>query len=188
VDADSADAPTASADDRFRVVIAGSGVAGVEALLALRHLLRTQVSIELVSGSPEFAYRPLALAEPFGLGEATRLRVDALAADQGATFRPDLLASVDPERRAITTESGVELTYDALLLAVGARGVEHLPGALTYGGANANDAYRALLSELESGAATRVVFAVVAGLHWALPLYELALLTMPVSAGWTASS
>ncbi len=177
MDADPVDAPTASADDRFRVVIAGSGVAGVEALLALRHLLRTQVSIELVSGSPEFVYRPLSLAEPFGLGEATRLRLDMLAADQGATFRPDLVASVDPEGRTITTESGVELTYDALLLAVGARGVEQLPGALTYGGANANDAYRVLLGELESGATTRVVFAVAAGLHWALPLYELALLT-----------
>ena len=48
----------------------------------------------------------------------------------------------------------------------GARGVEQLPGALTYGGANANDAYRLLLGELESGAAIRVVFAVAAGLHW----------------------
>jgi len=63
VDADPADPLPASADNRFRVVIAESGVAGVEALLALRHLVPTQVSIELVSGSPEFVYRPFTSQE-----------------------------------------------------------------------------------------------------------------------------
>ena len=177
METDSSRAPATATDDRFRVLIAGSGVAGIEALLALRQLLRSRVSIELISGSPEFVYRPLAIAEPFGLGDARRLRLDALADGQGASFRQDLLVAVDPERRTVATQGGAELSYDALLLSVGARGVEQLPGALTYGGAEANDAYRALLQELDAGEVRRIAFAAPAGVIWALPLYELALLT-----------
>lgn len=168
----------ASNGEAFRVVIVGGGVAGAEALLALRHLLGDRVQIALISGGSEMVHRPLALAEPFGLGEARTVRLDALAEEQGARFIEDVLVAVDPERRVATMQSGIGLGYDALLLAIGARGVEQLPGALGYdGGPLANSAYRQLLDELEAGAVRRIAFAVPTGLRWSLPLYELALLT-----------
>ena len=162
----------------FKVTIVGGGVAGAEALLALRHLLEDRVAIELISGSPEMVFRPLAVAEPFGLGEARELRLDALAQEHGAVFREDVLAAVDPEGRTVTTQGGAQLSFDALLLAIGAQGGERMPGALSYdGGPVANAAYRELLDELESGKLKRIAFAAPTGLRWALPLYELVLLT-----------
>jgi sulfide:quinone oxidoreductase len=162
----------------FKVVIAGGGVAGAEALLALHHLLPGRTRVELISDRREMTYRPLALAEPFGLGEGRALRLDALAEEHEADFREDALAAVDPDRRTVATRSGVELGYDALLLAPGARGSEQLPGALTYdGGPLANSAYRKLLDELEARRLRRIAFAAPTGLRWVLPLYELALLT-----------
>jgi sulfide:quinone oxidoreductase len=53
---------------RPRVVIAGGGVAAIEALLALRHLVGEQVSIELLAPDRTFVHRPSSVAEPFGFG------------------------------------------------------------------------------------------------------------------------
>jgi threonine dehydrogenase-like Zn-dependent dehydrogenase len=43
----------------FRVVIAGCGVAGLEAMLALRALAAELVEIEVLSHEHDFWYRPL---------------------------------------------------------------------------------------------------------------------------------
>ena len=53
-------------DSRMRVLIAGGGVAALEAMLALRALAADRVSVVLVAPDREFVYRPLAVAEPFG--------------------------------------------------------------------------------------------------------------------------
>ena len=55
-----------------RVVVAGGGVAGLEALLALHALAGDKVDLTLVSPTPDFVYRPLAVAEPFALGHQRR--------------------------------------------------------------------------------------------------------------------
>jgi sulfide:quinone oxidoreductase len=163
--------------DPFKVVIAGGGVAGAEALLCLRELVGGAATIELVAGEREYSYKALSLAEPFGLGDGRSVRLDKLAAHCGADFHHDLLSGVDPERRTVRTQAGIELSYDALLLAVGVRQRIDLAGALTYGGPASNTAYRELLSELEGGEVGSVAFAAPASVRWALPIYELALLT-----------
>ena len=56
----------------LRVLIAGGGVAGLEALLALRDLAGDRVELTLLSRDTEFVYRPMAIAEPFGRGRADR--------------------------------------------------------------------------------------------------------------------
>ena len=48
----------------LRVVVGGGGVAGLEALLALRALAGDRVRLTLVAPAAEFTYRPLAVAEP----------------------------------------------------------------------------------------------------------------------------
>ena len=53
--------------------IVGGGVAGLEAMLALRALAGTRVEIELLSPSDQFVYRPMLVAEPFGAAEVLRL-------------------------------------------------------------------------------------------------------------------
>ena len=60
--------------DRYRVLIAGGGVAALEAMVALRTLAEDRVDIELLSPDRDFYYRPLAVTEPFGAGRHAALR------------------------------------------------------------------------------------------------------------------
>ena len=159
-----------------RVVIAGGGVAGLEAALALRALAAERVSIELIGPEPHFWYRPLSVAEPFELGETNRYELAALASAAGATFTLGTLEGVDAARHEAETSVGT-IPYDILLVAVGAVPVEAVPGALTFRGPADADKIRTLLEELAAGAVHRVAFAVPWGAVWSLPIYELALMT-----------
>ena len=93
---------------RKRVVIAGAGVAALEAALALRALADERLEIELLGPEPHFWYRPLSVAEPFQLGQATRYDLGALALAAGATFTLGMLQGIDvaatsPRRRSGTS-------------------------------------------------------------------------------------
>jgi sulfide:quinone oxidoreductase len=159
----------------LRVVIAGGGVAALEALLALRRLAEGRVSVELLSAEPQFWYRPLAVAEPFGLGEVHGLDLGRVADECGATLVLDSLSGVDDDAHVATTSSGGRLEYDALLIAVGARPVAAVPGAFTFRGPADTDAFQRLLAEVMAG--ERIAFTVPGSVAWPLPLYELALQT-----------
>jgi sulfide:quinone oxidoreductase len=161
----------------LKVLIAGGGVAALEALLALKHIAQERVYIELLAPEPQFWYRPLATAEPFGLSAVHGLDLSVIADENGAEFTLGRLASVDEDRQIARTSAGAELSYDALLIAIGARPVASVPGAYTFRGPADSESYARLLIDLADGAAHRVVFAVPGGVGWPLPLYELALQT-----------
>jgi sulfide:quinone oxidoreductase len=161
----------------YRVLIAGGGVAALEAMLALRDLAEERVELELLAPEPRFWYRPLAVAEPFGLGRAHHFELGTLAEKAGARFTLAALAGVDVEAKIARTDSGLELEYDALLLAVGARPTAAVPGAVTFRGPADTERIQDVLEALEAGTVRRLVFAVPGGLSWPLPAYELALLT-----------
>jgi sulfide:quinone oxidoreductase len=159
------------------VLIAGGGVAGLETLLALGHLTEGRARIELLAPERDFIYRPLTVAEPFGSGHALRFDLGSLVAEQGALYRPDALASVDPAGQLAHTRAGHAIRYGALVVACGAASREALPGALTFWGIRGGSGLVELLNELEGRGGGDVVFALPAGPGWPLPLYELALLT-----------
>ena len=117
-----------------KVLIAGGGVAALEALMALRELAEERVSLELVTPTPEFAYRPLAVAEPFGLGNVRRYDVVRMAADHGAGVHIGSVKSVDTETRQILTWEGRGLPYDLALIAIGARAATSIPGSVDASG------------------------------------------------------
>jgi sulfide:quinone oxidoreductase len=158
-----------------RVLIAGGGVAALEALIALRELAGDRLDLTLLAPEPHFVYRPLAVAEPFCLGHAARHRLAAIAADFGAVLIRDSLAEVAPGQ--VTTRYGDALPFGSLLVAVGARRRSVYERAITFGADGAPEALAGLLSDLENGYAKRVAFVVPEGVSWSLPLYELALLT-----------
>jgi sulfide:quinone oxidoreductase len=162
---------------RRRVVVVGAGVAGLETALALRALARELVSVELVAPEREFTYRPLAVAEPFRVGEVLRSPLEELVRTAGAQLRCGALAAVDGERKTAILEDGDEREYDVLVLALGARPCEALAGALTFGGVEDEAKVVELLDRATSGQLERIVFAMPAAVSWPLPLYELALLT-----------
>lgn len=161
----------------LEVLIAGGGVAGLEALLALRSLAGPRVRVTLLAPDPEFVYRPLTVGEPFGLTRPRRLDLKRIVADSEARHRADSLAGVDLARRVVRTSGGEELRFGALIVAVGTGTSEALPGALTFGGSRSSESMRRLLDELAEGSVTKVAFALPVGSRWPLPLYELALLT-----------
>jgi sulfide:quinone oxidoreductase len=163
---------------RPRVVIAGGGVAALEACLLLRaHVSAEDVDIDLVAPAPCFSYRPLSVLEPFGGARAWSMPLDRFAADQDVTLVADGLARVLPHERAIVTTAGARRAYDLLLVAVGAIAAPQFPGAITFRGSAETPDVRRMLDEASGRLRPRLAFAVGTGASWPLPLYELALLT-----------
>jgi sulfide:quinone oxidoreductase len=161
----------------FNVVIAGGGIAALEALLTLRALAPEAVRIQLLAPEPEFVHRPLFVAEPFGIGEAQRVVLADVVADNGAELRTGALGSVDAAQRILTTAEGDEIHYDALLVAIGARPVPAVPGALTFGDPSEREFFSALLDQLGRRPGEQLAFLVPPEVKWSLAAYELALLT-----------
>src|SRR5215218_7343022 len=164
-------------DAPMKVVIAGGGVARLEARMALRELAEERVSLELVTPTPEFAYRPLAVAEPFGLGDVRRYDVVRMAADHGAVVHIGSIKSVDTAAHRVVTWDGRRFPYDLVLIAIGARAATAIPGSVTLQGPGYTGRFRALLRDVEQRRVGHVAFAVPPGSSWPLPLYELALMT-----------
>ena len=168
--------------DRSQVLIAGGGVAALEAALALRELAEDRVRVELLAPETHFYYRAMAVAEPFALGEVRRFELPELANEAGATFSLGHLVSVDAARHIAYTEPSGAHRYSMLLLACGAVPRVAVEGALTFRGPADAEKVEHLLTSIELGEARRIVFAVPAGAVWSLPAYELALMT----ASWVA--
>ncbi len=169
--------PTKPSLEPAHVVIAGGGFGAVESLLALRALAGDRLRLTLVSASPVLAYKPAATAESFDEAQPLAYDLQAIATDIGAEFRLDRLEAVAAEAHTARLASFAYLDYDALVLAVGARAVVAVPGALTFRDQQQAHHIRQLAGELGSGVLRRIVFAVPSGCTWPLPLYELALLT-----------
>ena len=158
-------------DRPLRVLVAGGGVAALEAVLALHALAADRVSIELLAPGDEFVHRPSSVVTPFSGVPAPRLPLDRL--DQlGITRHDGALAAVDPERCEVRTTGGRSLPYERFVVATGARSVEGVPGATTFRGPLSAGAVEGALRR----ARDRVLFVLPGGTGWTLPLYELALL------------
>jgi sulfide:quinone oxidoreductase len=159
------------------VVVAGSGPAALEGALAVQRLAAERVRVTLLSDADVFVYRPLSVAEPFGLAAPERFSLAGIAAERGFGLVRGRVASIDPGAHRVTLHDGTEVAYDALLLALGARAEEAVPGALTFRGPDDVAELRAALLRLHRGEPLRVAFVAGSETAWTLPLYELALLT-----------
>lgn len=161
----------------MRVVIAGGGVAAIEAALALHELAKGRIALTIASASAELTYRPFAVVQPFQTEPTYRIELAQIAADVGAELVLDTAVGVDPERRRLLLSAREPLAYDALLVAIGARAEATVGGGTITPWDWGGHAFRVLLDDLKKGAVKNVTFIVPAGIVWALPLYELALLT-----------
>ena len=163
--------------ERAKVLVAGGGVAALEALLALHELVGKRVRLELLAPGTRFINRPASVAEPFGLGGPAPLAFADVAAYCGAALHAGTLAGVRPDDHVAVTADDRELSYDALVVAVGGRAADALPGALTFAGPQDVPALAAVLDAAERGDVNTIAFALPPGIAWALPLYELAIMT-----------
>ena len=160
--------------DKLHVLIAGGGVAALEAMVALTKLAGELVDVELVSPDTDFFYRPLSVAEPFGLGDVLRSTADACAGLRARHSLGSLVAVEAEDRRVWTSRNAFFSTpfdRDRRPAARGRAGSAHIRGKADV------RLVTGLLSDLDRGLVERVVFALPGGVTWPLPLYELALLT-----------
>ena len=166
----------------LRVVVAGAGVGGLETMVALRSLVGHRAALTLVAPQDDFTVHALEVFEPFGLGLAQRHPVCGLAADLDAAFRHDAVARVERDDRTVRLQSGGELVYDRLVLAVGAFPYPAYEHGLCFTRAHDAEAFDAVVQELRSGRAQRIAIVVPPGCTWTLPAYELALMVAALAA------
>ncbi len=159
-----------------RVVIAGSGVAAVEAVLALRALAGRGFEIDLLAPEHALVDRPTSVRTPFGLGAAPSLDLHGLASRYDVRLVQGELAGVDTAARLAWVEGGDALPFDHLLVAVGARPVPAILGGLTFAGPADAHPVESMLGEAIRGHRRRIAVAVTAAVTWPMPAYELAIM------------
>jgi sulfide:quinone oxidoreductase len=160
-----------------RVLIAGGGVAALEAMIALADLAPGRVAVTLVAPDEDFVYRPLSTGEPFGATKVASYPLARFATEHGAELVKAMIAEVVPERHVVLTFEGEELSYDTLIVALGASRDIVFEDALTFVDQRNLPGYKDLLAEIDAGRVRSIGFLVPRGVVWPFPLYELALMT-----------
>jgi len=159
-----------------RVVIAGSGVAAVEAVLALRELAGREFEIDLLAPHHALVDRPASVATPFGLGAPPPLDLHGIAERYAVRLVQGTLVGVDVAAREARLDGGDALPYDHLVVAVGAYPAPAVRGALTFRGPGEAQAVERVLADAIEGSSRRIAVTVPAGVSWPLPAYELAIM------------
>jgi sulfide:quinone oxidoreductase len=164
---------------RPRIVIAGGGVAGLETLLALRALAGDRVDITLVAPELSFVNRSMSARQPFERRRMRGIRLQEIASGLGARWHRGAVDRVEHEQHRAVTRDGDRLSYDMLVLALGARSERewNSDGVLTYHDGRDGPGYRLLLHRLREGRVNRLAFVKPGGASWPMPLYDLALMT-----------
>jgi sulfide:quinone oxidoreductase len=160
-----------------RVIIVGGGVAGLEALLALRALAGDRLDISVVAPELKFINQSMCVEQPFKPQRVRGIRLARVAAEFHARWYRDEVTRVVPEERHVVTKTGECLHYDRLVLATGAHLQPDYSDSLTYRDGRDGPNYRLLLRHLLEGRVNRLAFVKPSGPSWPLPLYDLALMT-----------
>ncbi len=163
--------------EKFRVLIAGGGVAALETALALKHLAADRVQMTVIAPNDEFVYRPMTVREPFSFLGARRYPLEPILEHVGAELVRDKLGWVDHELRVAHTENEQQLEYDALVLALGTRVSARYKHALTIDDRTMDETLHGLIQDVELGYVDSLAFVAPGRMAWPLPLYELALMT-----------
>jgi sulfide:quinone oxidoreductase len=162
---------------KFRVVIAGGGIAALEAALALRDLAPDQADVTVIAPNSEFVQRPAAVGEPFARPPACRYELAPIMQHAGARLLADELAWVDPVKNMVHTLANEAVTYDALLLALGARARPRYKHAVTIDDRGLDETLHSLIGDVEGDYIHSLAFVIPHASAWPLPVYELALMT-----------
>lgn len=168
---------TSTPHTRFRVLIVGGGVAGLEAALALRDFAGDRITTTLLSAASEFVYRPMRVNEPFAGSAARHYPLGDIARDISVELVLDQFKWLEADQRVVHTEEGKALEYDALLLAPGAILRPRFRHAVTLDDARLDEQLHGLIQDVEGGYVHKLAFLAPTPMPWPLPLYELALMT-----------
>jgi sulfide:quinone oxidoreductase len=160
-----------------QIAIVGGGIAGLEALMAVRDLAEDRVKLTLIAPDPDFLYKPLVVEEPFSPQPAERRALAPIAEEFGAEFVQQAVADVVPERHELRLADGATVAYDAAIVCVGGRARPAFRGAISFEVTPEPLEIDRILTEIAERPPHKVAFVVPPGVSWSLPLYELALLS-----------
>jgi sulfide:quinone oxidoreductase len=163
--------------ERARVLIAGGGIAGLEALIALHHLAGDRVEPTLLAPRPDFVYKPLVVEEPFTSESAEHRELAPIAADFGARFAQHGLERIDADAHVAHLDDGSTIGYDVGMICVGGVYRPAFESAITLDVSGDRLALADLLIDLDPNQPARIAFVVPPSGAWPLPMYELALMT-----------
>ena len=124
---------------------------------------------------PDFLYKPLLVEEPFDLGPAEQHALAPVAEELGARFLQGVVRHLDVARHAIDLDDGQRLDYDYTVVCTGGRFHPAFDGVTTFPAAGEPLRINELLRT--RGGSRQLFFVVPSGVTWALPIYEIALMT-----------
>jgi len=110
-----------TSDRKAHILIAGGGIAGLEAMMAIRDLAGGRVTMTLVAPDPDFVYKPLIVGEPFSSQPAEQHALAPIASQFDTEFTQQGVAEVRPDERSVKLADGSSIGYDKLILCIGAR-------------------------------------------------------------------
>ncbi len=93
----------------------------------------------------------MSVAEPFSSGAAQRYPLARLAAEADAGLLHDALVEVDTENRHVRTSSGKDLSYDELLVGLGAMMHPSFEHATIVDDARIDELLHGLVQDIEQG-------------------------------------
>ena len=160
------------------MLIAGGGIAGLESLIALRHLAGDRVELTMVAPRPDFVYKPLVVEEPFTSEAAEHRELAPIAADFGARFIQHGIERIDAEAHVAAARRRLPgSTTTSRVICVGGVFRPAFENAITLDVSGDRTALADLLTDLDPDLPARIAFVVPPSGAWPLPIYELALMT-----------
>ncbi len=159
-------------DSRTKVLVAGGGVAGLQAILALRAIAPRRFDIELMTPQRHVTTRSLFAGPPFLRAIANRAELTTITAEHGVRLTRDALELVEPVRHEVLTQGGARRSYDLLVLALGTRPASSVEGAMAFRGLQDLVAVTAALDTVRS-----VAYIASSTSMWTAPLYDVAVQT-----------
>jgi sulfide:quinone oxidoreductase len=118
----------------------------------------------------------LSIGEPFSASHSERYPLGPLAEAAGAELVHDALQSVDANAQTLHTRSGARLSYDALMVALGASIQPVSDHATNVDDARMDELLHGLVQDIEGGYLHRLAIVIPAPMAWPFPAYELALM------------
>ena len=114
-----------------QIVIVGAGFGGLSVAYELKHLLRGNHEITLISDEATFTFIPSLPWVTFNLRrlDQVQLPLEPLLQKQGIHWRHGRVTGLDPEEKRVRVEDEITLDYDYLVIATGASlAYELVPG------------------------------------------------------------
>jgi sulfide:quinone oxidoreductase len=167
-----------------RVVVLGSGFAGLETAFLLRSELDSdKAQLTVVSERDDFLFKPNTIYLPFGGAEAPlHIPLGKPMARHDIKHRIDNVEGIDADRGVVHTSRGLPVHYDRLVIATGAdMSPEEIPGMAEYANQiwtpgqmhRLGEDLQRVVMQASQGRAQRVLFLVPPNNKCAGPLYEI---------------